>query len=321
MIKKAKIVVLDGYCVNSGDLDWNILNSLGDLVVYENTPYDLIPERAKDADIIVTNKCNIDAKLIDKLPSLKYVGELATGYNNIDINHARKRGVVVTNIPAYSTESVVQTVLGLMLSLALKLPTHFKRVKRGDWVSCSHFCFYEPGITEIHSKTLGIIGFGRIGIRLKDIANVLGMKVVVFSNSKHKQEDGTFKYVSLNELLSISDFVSLNCPLTTDNVGLINCEKLALMKKSAYLINTARGGLINEADLACALNNEIIAGAGVDVLSTEPPAADNPLLNAKNILITPHLAWATHESRSRLLHLAHANISAFLKGEPINVVS
>ncbi|MGI6593821.1 MAG: D-2-hydroxyacid dehydrogenase [Christensenellales bacterium] len=321
MNRKVKIVVLDGYCVNSGDLNWDVLSTLGEMVVYDNTPYDLITERAKDADIIITNKCNIDSKVIDNLPMLKYVGELATGYNNIDIKYARKKGVVVTNVPAYSTESVVQTIVGLIISLALKLPRHFERVKQGDWVTCPNFCFYEPGILELYGKTLGIVGFGRIGMRLKEIANAFGMKVVVFSNSMHKKEDGTFRYVSLDELLSISDVVSLNCPLTDKNKGFIDKNKLSLMKKSAFLINTARGPLVNEADLAYALNEGIIAGAGVDVLSEEPAKADNPLFAAKNILITPHLAWATYEARSRLLGVACDNIKAFLNGESLNVVN
>jgi len=321
MNKKTKIVVLDGYCVNSGDLSWEKFETLGDLVVYDNTPYDLIPQRAKDADVIITNKCNLDSNIIDKLPSLKYIGELATGYNNIDIQYARKKGITVTNVPAYSTSSVVQTIIGFIISLSLNLPHHFERVKKGDWVTCENFCFYEQGMVEISGKTLGIIGFGNIGMNLKDVANAFGMKVVVFSNSRHKKEDGTFNYVSMDDLFSTSDFIALTCPLTNKNKGFVNKDKLSLMKKSAFLINTARGPLVNEEDLAYALNTGLIKGAAVDVLTDEPPKASNPLLNAKNILITPHLAWATYEARSRLLNAAYENLKAFLNGHNLNVIN
>lgn len=315
------IVVLDGFCVNSGDLSWDILSKLGNLKVYENSAYEQITERAKDATIILTNKCSIDTNIINSLPKLKLIVELATGYNNIDVPHATKRGVVVTNVPAYSTESVVQTVFGLIINLAMKMPTHFNRVEKGDWVNCPNFCFYEHGIIELNSKTIGIIGFGQIGMRIAEIAKAFGMRVLVYSNSKHMLEDGSFRYATLDELLINSDIVSLNCPLTKNNAKMINKDKIALMKKTAYIINTARGGLIDEEDLAKALNEGRIAGAGVDVLSEEPPKPSNPLLSARNILITPHLAWATHEARSRLLNVAYDNIKAFLENKKLNRVN
>ncbi len=315
-----KIVILDGYCLNHGDLSWEKFNELGDVTIYDRTSYDMVVERMGDAMIMITNKCNIDRKIIDKLPKLKYVGVLATGYNNVDVTYANSRGITVTNIPAYSTESVVQTVFGLITELYSGIGYHDESVKRGDWFRSPDFCYYRSGMYELSGKTIGIVGAGRIGLRVKEIANAYGMNVLMFSKSRHAKEEG-FSYIdTLTELYERSDIVSLNCPLSESNVKMINEDTLKHFKRSAIIINTARGGLIDDNALAKALNEGEISGAGLDVLSTEPPREDNPLLKAKNVVITPHIAWATVEARSRLMDIASNNLKAFLSGEPINCV-
>ncbi|MBQ8178172.1 MAG: D-2-hydroxyacid dehydrogenase [Clostridia bacterium] len=315
-----KIVILDGYCLNHGDLSWEQFNNLGEVTIYERTPYEKIVERMGDATIMITNKCNIDRDVINRLPQLKYVGVLATGYNNVDIAYAHERGVVVTNIPAYSTESVVQTVFGLITELYSGIGYHNESVKRGDWVNCTDFCYYRTGMHELCGKTIGIVGAGRIGLRVKEVAKAYGLEVLMFSKSRHAKEEG-FRYVNtLTELYENSDIVSLNCPLTDGNAKMINEEALSHFKRSAIIINTARGGLVDDEALAKALNEDRILGAGLDVLSTEPPREDNPLLKAKNVVITPHVAWATIEARSRLMDVAYNNLKAFLSGKPINCV-
>ena len=315
-----KIVILDGYCLNHGDLSWEKFSSLGEIVLYTRTPYDKIIERMGDASIMITNKCTIDKSMIDSLPKLRYVGILATGYNNVDVEYARSKGIVVTNIPAYSTESVVQTVFGLITELYSGIGYHNQTVKNGDWEKCPDFCYYKTGMHELFGKTIGIVGAGRIGLRVKEVANAYGMQVLLYSKSRHAEECG-FKYVeSLNELYEKSDIVSLNCPLDNANVKMINEEALSHFKKTAILINTARGGLVDEEALANALNSAQIAGAGVDVLSVEPALSTNPLLRAKNIVITPHVAWATVEARTTLMEIAFNNLKAYVNGKPINVV-
>lgn len=316
-----KIVVLDGYCLNPGDLSWGGFGGITDnVIIYDRTSQDQIKERAKNADIIIVNKTLIDKTIIDSLPKLRYIGVLATGYNVVNCEYAKKKGIIVTNIPAYSTESVVQHVFGLLIEVAIGVGYHNNTVQAGDWVNSVDFCYYREKMLELNGKTMGIIGFGRIGQRIKDVAVAFGMKVL--ANNKDKTGEGEgYKYVELEELLKESDVISLNCPLTKDNEGMINKKTIALMKENAILINASRGGLINESDLANALNSGRIYGAGVDVLSTEPPARSNPLLKAKNIVITPHTAWATKEARTRLMDIAVGNVKAFLESKPINVVN
>ena len=314
-----RITILDGYCLNHGDLSWELFNQLGDVVIYERTPYDKIVERMGDSTIMITNKCQIDKRIIDSLPNLRYVGVLATGYNNVDVDYARKKGVVVTNIPAYSTESVVQTVFGLIIELYSGIGYHDKTVKAGDWEKCSDFCYYRSGMHQLYGKTIGIVGLGRIGQRVKDVAKAFGMNVLIYSRSKHLPEEG-FKYAEcLESIYENSDIISLNCPLTDENKGMINKEALLHFKSNALLINTARGGLIDDDALAEALNEGRIFGAGLDVLSVEPPIG-NPLIKAKNVVSTPHVAWATIESRGELMKIAHQNLKAFLNGTPQNIV-
>ncbi|MFW5780828.1 MAG: D-2-hydroxyacid dehydrogenase [Bacillota bacterium] len=316
-----KIVVLDGFCLNPGDLSWGLFGGITDnVIIYERTSKEQVVERAKNADIIIVNKVVIDKEDMNNLPKLKYIGVLATGYNVVNCDYAKKKGIVVTNIPAYSTESVVQTVFGLMIEVATGVGYHHNTVMNGDWVRCEDFCYYRNKMMELSGKTMGIVGFGRIGQRVKDVANAFGMKVI--ANNKDKVGQGEdYKYVGLEELFKKSDVISLNCPLTKENEGMINARTIGLMKKDAIIINAARGGLINEGDLAKALNSERIRGAGVDVLSTEPPSANNPLLKAKNIVITPHIGWATKEARERLMKIAVDNVKAYLEGKPINVVN
>jgi glycerate dehydrogenase len=316
-----RIIVLDGYCLNPGDLSWGGFGGITDnVIIYDRTPQELVVERAQNADIVIVNKVVIDKEIMDSLPKLKYIGVLATGYNVVNIEYAKKKGIVVTNIPAYSTESVVQHIIGLMIELASGIGAHHNTVKDGEWTRSQDFCYYNKDNMELAGKTLGIIGMGRIGQRVKDVAVALGMKVI--ANNKDRTGEGEgFRYVSLEELFKESDIISLNCPLNKENEGIINSKSIAIMKTSAIIINASRGGLINEPDLAAALNSGRIRAAGVDVLSVEPPNSNNPLLSARNIVITPHIAWATKEARTRLMEIAVNNVNAFLAGKPINVVN
>lgn len=316
-----KIVVLDGYALNPGDLSWQGLKEAGDLVVYDRTPADQVFERSAGAEILLTNKTILAGEMLRKLPDLKYVGVLATGYNVIDTQEAARLGITVTNIPAYSTDSVAQLVFALILELCFHVQNHSESVHAGEWQRSADFTFRNFPLTELSSKTIGIIGFGNIGRKVSKIAISFGMNVVAYSRSRSDQSKlDNFKWVDLPELFSVSDIVTVHCPLTSETKGLINAGRLAMMKKTSFLINTSRGPVILEKDLAEALNNEVIAGAGLDVLSTEPPAGDNPLLTAKNCIITPHIAWATLEARTRLMEMAVANVRAFLSGKPVNVV-
>lgn len=316
-----KIVYLDAYTVNSlGDLDLSILNTLGDVTLYDRTPKDQIVERAKDAEVILTNKCQLNREIISQLPNLKYIGVTATGYNIIDVAAAKEHGVIVTNVKGYSSASVAQLTFSLLLSFTNRVAEHAKNIDK-TWPSSADWCFYLNPLVELERKTLGIIGFGDIGKKVANIGLGFGMKILA---NKRDLNSGGMEGVELCEIekvLKESDFISLHCPLTANNQGFINKESLALMKSSAILINTSRGGLINEADLAEALNTGQIAGVGLDVLSTEPPAQDNPLLTAKNCIITPHIAWAGVEARKLLLKGTVENIRAYQKGTPINVVS
>jgi glycerate dehydrogenase len=319
---KMKIVVLDGYTLNPGDLSWNELNKLGELIVHERTSASEVVERAKDAEIIFTNKVPINKETIDELHQLKYIGVLATGYNIIDTEAAKNKNIIVANVPGYSTDSVAQLCFALLLELTHHVQKHSDSVREGKWARSKDFCFWDYPLMELAGKSIGIIGFGTIGQKVADIATAFGMNIIAQSRTQTDQSKRTnFKWAELEELLKESDVISIHCPLTPETKGMINEKNLNLMKRSAFLINTSRGPIINDEDLANALNNEIIAGAGIDVLSTEPPKANNPLFTAKNCLITPHIAWATKESRSRLMAITINSLRAFLDGSPVNVVN
>lgn len=316
-----KIVVLDGYGMNPGDLSWAELNKLGDVTVYDRTsPADVI-QRSLGADILLTNKTILDRPTIEQLPELKYIGVLATGYNVVDIEAARERGIVVTNIPSYSTDSVAQMVFSLLLAITNGVEHYTADNRAGRWSRNADFCYWDTPLTELAGKTFGIVGFGHIGSKVAAIALAFGMKVLALSS---KPADalpaGVKKAKDLDELLRESDVLSLHCPLTPSTRHLINADTLAKMKPSAILINTGRGPLVDESALADALNNGKLRGAGVDVLSCEPPTIDNPLLYARNCYTTPHLGWATVEARQRLMDIAVANIANFLAGTPTNQV-
>ena len=315
-----KIVVLDGYVLNPGDLSWDAVKSLGNCTIYDRTPPEMTLERAKDADVLITNKVIISKEIIEKLPSLKYIGVLATGYNVVDTIAAKNEGIVVSNIPAYSTASVAQLVFSHILNFAQNVSIHSQSVAKGEWAASTDFAYWKTPQTELANKTLGIIGFGQIGQAVAKIGLAFGMKVI-FNNRSKKETGLEATQVDLDVLLSESDFISINCPLTADNVGFVNKYSLSEMKPTAFLVNTGRGPLINEQDLADALNSGKIAGAGLDVLSIEPASSANPLPKAKNCYITPHIAWATFEARSRLMEIAAKNVEAFIKGTPENVVS
>ncbi len=322
MAGKMKITVLDGYTTNPGDLSWDEISRLGELTVYDRTPRELTAERSAGSEILLTNKTVLNNELLRSLPRLRYVGVLATGYNVIDTDEARRLGITVTNIPAYSTGSVAQLTFALILELCFHVQRHSDSVMEGKWTGSVDFTFRNYPLTELAGKTIGIIGFGNIGRKVCEIAMAFGMKVLASSRSgKDAPECPGFELTDTDDLLSRSDIVSIHCPLTPQTAGMINMNRLRLMKKSAFLINTSRGPIIVEKDLADALNEGSIAGAGLDVMAEEPPRAGNPLLTARNCIITPHIAWATIESRKRLLDQAAGNIKAFLSGSPVNVVS
>lgn len=317
-----KIVVLDGYTLNPGDLSWEGLEKLGDVTVYDRTPADQVLERAKEADIIFTNKTPLGEDLLNQLPALKFIGVLATGYNIINTEVARKNGVVVSNVPGYGTASVVQLTFALLLELTQHVQRHSDSVRDGKWAKSIDWCFWEYPLIELAGKTMGIIGFGSIGEQVGDIATAFGMNII--GSKRHPTDQShrkNFRWAEIPELLEQSDVVSIHCPLLPETKGLINKDNLARMKPSAFLLNTSRGPIVVDQDLADALTNGVIAGAGIDVLSAEPPAADNPLFTAKNCLITPHIAWATKEARTRLMDSTVNNLAAFLNEKPVNVVN
>jgi glycerate dehydrogenase len=321
-MKKMKIVVLDGYALNPGDLSWEALGKDGELTIYDRTTPDQVVERSKDAEVLITNKISLDGNIFDSLPLLRYVGVLATGYNVVDVEAARERNITVTNIPAYSTVSVAQMTFALLLELCHHVQRHSDSVMNGKWSRSADFCYWDYPLTELSGKTMGIIGFGNIGQKVADIATVFEMDILAFSRSHSDQSHRkNFRWTGFEQLLSGSDIVSLHCPLTPETQGMINNGSLALMKKSAILINTSRGAVIVEQDLADFLNREQIAGAGLDVLTEEPPGQDNPLINAKNCIITPHIGWATREARERCMKIAVQNLRSFLADKSINVVS
>jgi glycerate dehydrogenase len=306
-----KIVVLDGYALNPGDLSWQPLGSLGELEVFDRTPAELTVERARGATAVLTNKTALTAGVLDRLPDLRYIGVLATGYNVIDIEAARRRGIVVSNVPTYGTASVAQFVFALLLELCHQVARHSEAVRSGAWTRNPDWSFSYPPQIELAGKTMGIVGYGRIGRQTAQIAEAFRMRVSAFDIDRGNLED----------LLRESDVVSLHVPLFPETREMINARTLALMKPTAYLINTSRGPLINETDLAAALNSGRIAGAALDVLSVEPPPADHPLLSATNCIVTPHMAWSTTEARRRLMAAVIENVSAFCTGSPKNVVT
>jgi len=317
-----KIVVLDGYTINPGDLSWDELKKMGDVKVYDRTPDDKIVERSEGAEVLLTNKTLLGESVFKDLPNLKYIGVLATGYNVVDIEAAGKYDITITNIPAYGTESVAQMTFALLLELCIHVQRHSDSVMSGKWTNSIDFCYWDYPLIELSGKTIGIIGFGNIGQKVGDIATAFGMNILGTDKVRTDQSlRKNFRWVEIAELLSLSDAVSIHCPLFPETKGLINRESLHTMKNSAYLINTSRGPIVNDADLAEALNAGIIAGAGLDVLSVEPPSADNPLLNARNCIITPHIAWATYEARKRLINIAVQNLKAFTEGKSINVIN
>ncbi len=314
-----RIVVLDGYTLNPGDLDWSCLHALGPCEVFDRTRPDELPARAHDAEIILTNKTVLSAEQITALPALRYIGVLATGTNVVDLAAARARNIPVTNVPAYGTRSVAQATFALLLELTNRSGHHAQTVRAGRWTKNPDWCYWDSPLLELDGLTLGVVGYGRIGRAVANLARAFGMKTLV--NSRTPVADGAVGNVSLNELLANSDVVSLHCPLTLETKHLINAKTLGLMKPSSLLLNTSRGPLVDEAALASALNNGTIAGAALDVLSVEPPPAQNPLLHARNCIITPHNAWGTRAARSRLLQIAVDNIKAFHMGSPKNVVN
>ncbi len=316
-----KITVLDGHTLNPGDNPWAPIEALGELTVFDRTPADQIVGRAKDADIILTNKVPLSAETLAQLPNLKFISVLATGYNIIDTAACAPRGIPVSNVPIYSTDSVAEFVFSLILDFTKRAALHSELAKQGTWESSPDFCFWQnPNFTELAGKTLGIIGFGRIGQRVGELGAAFKMNILAHSRSRSAEAGFPFQWASTEEILAASDFISLHCPLTPETQNMISVATLAKMKPTAFLINTARGALIDEQALADALNSDLIAGAACDVVSAEPILPSNPLLHAKNLTLTPHIAWATIEARLRLMAITAENIAAFLDGKPIHTV-
>ena len=316
-----KIVELDGYAANPGDLSWDGLKELGDFVLYERTKPEDIVTRAKDADAILINKVRITDEILAQLPKLKYIGELATGYNNIDIKAASKRGITVCNIPAYSTDSVAQMSFAHILNITNQVAHYADESRSGHWSKNPDFCYWDTPLPELSAKTLGIVGLGNIGMKVAKIALDFGMDVFAYTSKNSADLPAGIQKTTIEGLLGASDILTLHCPLTDDTRELINKETLALMRPGSIIINTGRGQLVNEQDVADALESGLLLGYGADVLTEEPPRADNPLLKQPHAYITPHIAWATKEARQRLLNICVENIKAFQAGEPINVVA
>lgn len=313
-----KITILDGFAENPGDLSWDWLSEYGEYTVYDRTPAELIAERVEGCDIIITNKTPLRRDLLRTLTNLKYVGLLSTGYNIVDWDYCKEVGIPVCNIPSYSTAAVAQLTFALILEHTNAVAIHSQSVHDGEWAACKDFCYQKTPLTELLGKTIGIIGFGSIGKAVAKIALAFGMKVITSTN--HPAPFEGVEFTDKDTLLANADFVSLHCPLTEKTEGMVNADFLAKMKPSAMLINTSRGQVVNENDLAEALKNGIIAAAGLDVLSQEPPKADNPLFGLKNCHITPHIAWAGYETRVRLMEICKENLRSFSLGKPINVV-
>ena len=321
MNKKPNIVILDGYAANPGDLSWDNFEELGNVAIYDrSTKPEEVIERSKDADIVLTNKAIISREVMEKNPRMKYVGVTATGYNVVDMQAAAEFGVTVTNVPAYSTEDVAQAVFALLLNITNRSALHNEAVKNGEWASCVDFTFWKTPLISLHEKTFGIIGYGQIGATVAKIAKAFGMNVLVSTRTPSKVKDTDVTVVSLETVYEKADIISLHCPLTDVNKGMINKNTISMMKDGVIIINTARGPLINEADLAEALKSGKVYAAGCDVASVEPIKPDNPLLACDNCFITPHNAWATCESRAKLLNVAAENIRCYLEGKPQNTV-
>ncbi|TVQ19842.1 MAG: D-2-hydroxyacid dehydrogenase [Spirochaetaceae bacterium] len=319
-----RIVVLDGYTLNPGDLSWDELKAIGEVEVHERTDFTVqaIVERADGAEIVLTNKTPLSVSVIDRLPSLRYVGVLATGFNVVDGKAAEARRIPVANIPTYGTDSVAQMTFAHLLNLCHHVAEHSTDVRSGAWARSPDFCYWLNAQIELVGRTLGIVGFGRIGRRVGEIANAFGMRVI--AHDLHRSDEPNwpgFAWREIDELLELSDVVTLHCPLTPENTGMMDAQRIARMKRHAFLLNMSRGPLVVDADLADALCRGLIAGAGIDVLEQEPPVADNPLYGAPNVTITPHIAWATKQARARLLSTAVRNVRAFLEGSPQNVVN
>lgn len=319
-----KIVVLDGYTLNPGDLSWDGMKQFGDVVLHDRTDFAIenVIATIGDADVIFTNKTPLPKAVLSQVPTLKYIGVLATGYNVVDTVAAKELGITVTNIPTYGTAAVAQFTFALLLELCHHVGAHGDAVKAGDWTSCPDFCFWNYPLIELAGKNIGIIGYGRIGQEAGKIAQAFGLNVLAFDEYQNPAlVTETCKYVTLDELLAQSDVISLHCPLFENTQGIINKDNIAKMKDGVLIINTSRGPLVVEADLRDALNSGKVGGAALDVVSSEPIAASNPLLEAKNCIVTPHIAWAPKESRSRLMNIAVDNLAAFISGSPVNVVS
>ena len=319
-MEKKNIVVLDGYTLNPGDLSWDALKELGNCTIYDRTAASDVVERCKDADIVLTNKVVLNEAVMQQLPRLRYIGVLATGYNVVDIAAAAERGIVVTNIPAYSTASVAQMVFAHLLNIVNAVQQHSESVRSGEWCRSADFSYMLSPQTELAGKTLGIVGLGNIGLSVAGIAHAFGMRVVAKTSKRAEELPTYITPLSLDDLLKESDVITLHCPLTPDTQHLINAETLSVMKQGAILINTGRGPLIDEAAVAEALNKGHLRAAGFDVLAVEPASSNNPLLQARNAFFTPHIAWATYEARVRLMNIMLGNIKAYLLGEPINRV-
>lgn len=315
-----KIVVLDAYTLNPGERRWEELEELGEVVVHDRTAQLDVVRRAKDAEVVLTNKTILDGFILNLLPKLKYIGVLATGYNVVDLDVARQRGIVVTNIPAYSTQSVAQMAIAHLLNITQRVAHYAHEVHNGVWSAQPDFCYWNTPLIELAGKKIGIVGFGNTGQATAQIAEALGMEVWVYTSKPKKSLPKKYQKVTLNELFSACDVVSLHCPLTAENKEMVNSFRLSLMKQGAILINTSRGGLIDEKALEQALLSGKLLGAGLDVLSSEPVLNGNPLLKLKNCFITPHIAWATRESRMRLMNQAVENLKAWMEGRAINNV-
>ena len=316
-----KIVYTDAHTLNPGDLDWAPIQSLGDVTLYDRTRPDELVERVKDAQLVLVNKVKLTRETLSQLPNLRYIGVTATGYDIIDVAAARQQGIIVTNVKGYSTDSVAQLTFALLLELTHRAGRHSDSVQSGEWAASPDFSYWKSPLVELTGKTLGLVGYGDIGRRVASIGKAFGMNVLVHRRSTKAEPRENISLVDRETLFRQSDVVSLHCPATADTIGFVNRALLSRMKQTAWLLNTSRGSLLNEADVADALNTGQIAGAGLDVLSIEPPVPNNPLITAKNCIITPHIAWASFEARQRLMHLVADNIRAFLAGSPINTVS
>ncbi len=317
-----KITVLDAYALNPGDLSWDWLKELGDCDIYDRTTADQVVERAKDADIVITNKTVLSAEIMEQLPKLKFIALESTGYNICDIDYAKKRNIPVSNIPSYSTEAVAQLVFAFILEITNSVAVHSESVHKGDWVNCPDFCYWKTPLTELSGKTIGIVGFGKIGQRVADIAEAFNMNVIAVSGHETDQSHRkNFKWSSLDDIKKESDIISFHCPLTKETENLLDDKFINDCKDNVIIINTSRGPVVNSKALADGLNSGKVRAAGLDVLTQEPPQADNPLLSAKNCYITPHIAWAGFETRKRLMKILEENVKSYLRGEVQNTVN